>query len=122
MRCLPNAPQACLLVQGAGGGKSAACQSVGTVDAGIILVIEPTLSLGADQASKISSATSEHGDVDAYQLDSLKSNKSKNTLYQCLRSITSDSNETIFLFSSPEEILRPPWTSLILHLLNKKKS
>jgi len=45
MRCEPNTPQATLLVQGTGGGKSAVYQAIGIVDAGVTLVIETTLSL-----------------------------------------------------------------------------
>ena len=34
MRCNDYSLKACLLVQGTGGGKSAACQGIGSVDAG----------------------------------------------------------------------------------------
>ena len=46
MNCPPYRPQALLLVQGTGGGKSAIPQTVGTVFGGVTLVIENTLSLG----------------------------------------------------------------------------
>ena len=72
MRCVPNHPQALLLVQGTGGGKSAVVQTVGIVDCGVTLVIEETIALSADQKSKIKSASNAYGPVLAYHLDSLK--------------------------------------------------
>ena len=103
MRCENNKPQATLLAQGTGGGKSAVYQAVGTIDAGVILVIETTLSLGADQSSKISSASSDNGPIESFQLDSLKSNGSRQSLNQHLRSLDKETSTAIFLFSSPEE-------------------
>ena len=118
MQCGDNQPQATLLVQGTGGGKSAVYQAVGTVDAGVTLVIETTLSLGADQSSKISSASGINGPVESFQLDSLKSKSSRTSLNQYLRSLEKSTNTSIFLFTSPEELLKFPWTSLMLHLSN----
>ena len=118
MQCGENKPQATLLVQGTGGGKSAVYQAIGTVDAGVTLVIETTLSLGADQSSKIASASGRNGPVESFQLDSLKSKTSRNSLSQHLRSLEKTTNASIFLFTSPEELLKFPWPSLIIHLSN----
>lgn len=118
MQCSRNKPQATLLAQGTGGGKSALYQAIGTVDAGHMLVIETTLSLSADQSSKISSASGRNGPVESFQLDSLKSKTSRNSLSQCLRSLEKTANTSMFLFASPEELLKFPWPSLILHLSN----
>ena len=72
MRCVPNTPQALLLVQGTGAGKLAVAQTVGIVDCGVILVIEETLALAVDQQSKVKLASNANGPVLAYQLDSIK--------------------------------------------------
>ena len=72
MRCTPNIPQALLLVQGTGGGKSAVAQTVGDVNFGVILVIEELLTVATDQKTKVKSASNAYGPVLAYQLDSIK--------------------------------------------------
>ena len=72
MRCAPYTPQALLLIQDAGGGKSAVAQIVGCVDCGVTLIIVETLALADDQQSKIMSANGLYGPVLAYQLDSIK--------------------------------------------------
>ena len=72
MRCTPNIPQALLLIQGTGGGKSAVAQTVGVVDCGVTLVIEELLAVATDQKTKVKSASNAYGPVLAYQLDSIK--------------------------------------------------
>ena len=72
MKCPPYRPQALLMVQGTGGGKSAVAQTVGCVNCGVTVVIEPTLALSADQRSKVTRARNTYGPVLAYQLDSVK--------------------------------------------------
>ena len=71
MRCAPYTPQALLLVQGTGGGKSAVAQTVACIDCGVTLIIVETLALAADR-SKIEKSNRLYGPVLAYQLDSLK--------------------------------------------------
>ena len=72
MRCPPYRPEALLLVQGTGGGKSAVAQTAGCVDCGVTIIIEETLALAADQKSKVGRARNSYGPVLAYQLDSVK--------------------------------------------------
>ena len=72
MNCPPYRPQALLLVQGTGGGKSAVAQTVGCVNCGVTVVIEPTIALSADQRSKVARDRNTYGPVLAYQLDSVK--------------------------------------------------
>ena len=48
MKCAPYNPQALLIVQGTGGGKSAVAQTFGIVDGGVTLIIVEILSLDAD--------------------------------------------------------------------------
>lgn len=72
MRCAPHTPQALLLVQGTGGGKSAVAQTVGCVDCGVTVVIVETLAFAANQRSKLIIANGIYGPILAYQLDSIK--------------------------------------------------
>ena len=71
MPCAPYTPQALIIIQGTGGGKSAVVQTVGCVDCGVTLIIVETLALATDQRSKIMSANRFYGPVLAYQLDSI---------------------------------------------------
>ena len=120
MHCEPNNYEATLLVQGAGSGKSSVFQTIGVVDGGIILILETTLSLGADQSQKINCASNSYGQVMSFQLDSVKSAKNRNDLMQFLKSFNNNSQTTVFLFSSPEEIIKPCWCSCLLTLMARK--
>ena len=120
MKCHPQVPQACLLVAAAGSGKSSVYQSIRAVDGGISLIIETAISLGADQTAKIKSASSQSGPVEAFQLDSIKSACDRNSLIKFLKDISPSSNTAMFLFSSPEEILKPCWISCLISLISKK--
>ena len=97
MRCKPNKPAATLLVQRTGAGKSSMFQTIGVIDAGIVLAIEPTLSLGADQATKVRNASSAFGSVNAHQLDSVKSIASRAQLIKHVTSMTPSTNHTTFV-------------------------
>lgn len=119
MQCDDCSPQACLLVQGTGGGKSAVCQAIGSIDAGVTLIIENTLSLSSDQVSKISTANTSNGDAEACQLDNLKTATLRNELSKCLRSLTSETNTAIHIFSSPEELQKVSWIGMLICLINK---
>ena len=119
MRCVPNTPSAMLLVQGTGGGKSAVPQTVGAVTCGITLIIESTLSLSADQHSKIKSANSAHGPIKAFHIDSIRTKINEDKLANMLISLSPNTDASIFLFSSPEFLLKEPWNSMIETLLEK---
>ena len=118
MRCAPYDPQTLLLVQGTDGGKSAVAQTVGIVESGVTLIIVETLSLAADQRSKIVSANGIYGPVLVYQLDSLRQKHLIKQLKDKLRSIERDSNTTIFLYPSPEYLTRKPWCSIIVKIID----
>ena len=120
MHCGTNYPQASLLVQPTGCGKSSVYQTIGAIDGGVVLILETTLSLGADQAQKIESISSQTGSIKAYQLDGIKSIASRNNLIQHLKTFTPSSHNTVFLFSSPEMLTTSHWTSLMIHLIGKK--
>ena len=117
MRCTPNIPQALLLVQGTGGGKSAVAQTVGVVDCGVTLVIEELLSVATDQKTKVKSASNAYGPVLAYQLDSVKNPALVDKLKSKLLQMKTKSNSTIFLYSSPECLMSQPWRSLMVSLI-----
>ena len=119
MRCVPNIPSAMLLVQGTGGGKSAVPQTVGSVTCGVTLIIENTLSLSADQHSKIKNANTAHGPVKAFHLDSIRSKKNQDSLSNMLLGLTKNTDATIFIFSSPEYLLKEPWNLTMQQLIEK---
>jgi superfamily II DNA helicase RecQ len=108
-----------LLVQGTGGGKSSVYQTIGIIKQGVSLIIENTLSLSSDQLSKITLISQHIPNVHCFQLDSLKSDTARSSLATQLSKLHSKSNTTIFLFSSPETLLKEPWASLISTLIRK---
>ena len=120
MNCPPYRPQALLLVQGTGGGKSAVAQTVGCVNCGVTVVIEPTLALSADQRSKVARARNINGPVLAYQLDSVKKPLLVEKLKKKLNGLDSNSNVTIFIYTSPECLLREPWNAVFVGLIERK--
>jgi len=108
-----------LLVQGTGVGKSAVPQTVGTVTCGVTLVIENTLSLSADQHSKIKNANPGHGPIKAFHLDSIRTKRNQDKLCKLLVNLPDNTDATIFLFSSPEYLLNDPWKDTMKCLINK---
>ena len=119
MRCIPNIPSAMLLVQGTGGGKSAVPQTVGAVTRGVTLIIENTLSLSADQHAKIKQANTTHGPVKAFHLDSIRMKRNQDKLSKLLHDLPSNTDATIFLFSSPEFLLKDPWMTAMQDLIER---
>ena len=81
-------PQVTLLVQRTGSGKSSVHQTIGMIDAGVTLVIETTISLGADQVKKIKQASlSSFGPANAFQLDVIESTSSRKCLIKHIASM-----------------------------------
>ena len=120
MQYPPHRPEALLLVQGTGGGKSAVAQTVGCVDCGVVIIIEETLALTADQKSKVGQASNTYGPVLAYQLDSIKRTNLIDKLKSKLSSMTKDTNVTISLYTSPECLAREPWKLIAIGLINRQ--
>ena len=116
MRCVPNIPQALLLVQGRGARKLAVAQTVGIVDCCVTLVIKETLALAVDQQSKVKSASNVNGPVLAYQFSIKKTNLIKK-LEEKLSSMKKGTNASIFVYSLPEYMMRKPWKSLLITLI-----
>ena len=118
MRCHPNSPSPLLLIQGTGGGKSAVPQTVGVVTRGVTLIIENTLSLSADQKSKVKKASDVNGPVRAFHLDSIKRSNVKTRLSNYLFDLDPNTNASIFIYTSPECLLKSPWINVFDSLLD----
>ena len=116
-----NDAKAILLVQGTGGGKSMVYQCSGTILTGVALVVESTLSLSSDQCSKIKNASNAHGPVKAIQLDTITSTKMISLVTNNVKQMEDNADDsTLFIFSSPEKILKPCWKSLFEFLTLSK--
>ena len=99
MYCKDIKPSSMLLIQGTGSGKSTVPQTVGVVTCGVTMILENTLSLGADQQSKLRHANQDHGPIHAFQLDSLKTKSEINSLKDLLLSLPNNTNASIFVFT-----------------------
>ena len=104
MHCLSGTPSSMLLIQGTSSGKSAVLQTVGVVMCRVTLIIENTLSLAANQQSKYSSATQNHGPILSYQIDSILDKKDVTNLSNMLLDLFTNINVSLFLYSSPERL------------------
>ena len=118
MTCDPYHPTALLLVQSTGGGKSMVPMTVGCVTCGVTLVLENTQSLAADQVSKFKTPNTIHGPIKAFELDRYKNENDINQLCRFLLNLKYDTNASIFIYSSPEKLLKPKWMETICKLLD----
>jgi superfamily II DNA helicase RecQ len=118
-----------LLVQPTGSGKSSVPQTASVVTSGATIVIEPTLALSSDQASKFKAATNvPGGNVYSYQLDFQKNEQQRQELANNILTVLKqkatasiDSGIVSFvLFTSPETLLLPTWTNMVDELLEIK--
>ena len=112
---LPKQPV--LMVQPTGAGKSIVPLTTAVVDGGVTLIIENTLALGTDQASKVELiANSNHRRyIKSLHLDSIKGSKlqrmiSKSILNHCNKNI----DTSFIIFSSPETLLKTVWTQFFI--------
>ena len=118
VRVKQHTPSALLLVQGTGSGKSMVSMTVGITTCGVTLIIENTQSLSADQMSKFDIANAAYGPVKAFQLDSIKDDNVAEKLAECLTSLDYDTNVSVFLYSSPEAMLKPLFLQMIHKLID----
>ena len=118
-----------LLAQPTGSGKSSVPQTASVVTSGATIIIEPTLALSSDQSSKFNQTTNVEGVLAcSYELDCQKSNEQRNALanniMKVLKEKASSDIETgvvsFVLFTSPETLLLPTWTTLIDDLIQIK--
>ena len=120
MRCALTNPHALLLIQGTGGGKLTVDQTVDCVDCGMTLIIIKALALATNQQSKVTSTNGIHGPILAYQLDSIKKKDLVEKLKKKLLSLKKDGNSTVFLYTSPECLMREPWRSIMVTLIDRR--
>ena len=120
-------PEALLLVQPTGSGKSTVPQTASVVTNGVSIIIEPTLALSSDQASKFEKASKDFGGlVYSYQLDLYKKEDERQRLSTDILSVMHDKKaqdtqigiESFVLFTSPEALVLPVWMRLVDELIN----
>ena len=91
-------------------------QTIGIINAGITLIIENTLPLGADQVSKIKECGQEYGPINGFQLDLIKKKEERDVLVKFLKGLQHNTDRTIFLFASPEALQQSVWQELMQDL------
>ena len=120
-------PEALLLVQPTGSGKSTVPQTASVVTNGVSIIIEPTLALSSDQASKFENASKDFGGlVYSYQLDLYKKEDQRQRLSTDILSVMHDKKSqdiqkgivSFVLFTSPEALVLPIWMRLVDELIN----
>ena len=92
----------------------------GSVTRGVTLVIENTQSQAADQVSKFENANTSYGPIKAFQLDSIKDNDDIQKLCKFITELKNDTNVTIFLYSSPEILLKSSWIGMIHKIIESR--
>ena len=92
--------------------------TVGSVTRGVILIIENTQALSADQVSKFDDVNRTFGPVEAFHLDSIKSQTDADHLCTYLTSLTNETNSTVYLYSSPECLLKPHYLDMIHKIID----
>ena len=115
---LPS-PQASLLVQGTGGGKTCVYQTVALLKCGINLIIQNTLTLSSDQMSKVASIKERIPGTHAIQLDAIRNRTAQNDVKKALLGMKNTAHTTVFVFASPESILKPHWLEMFYSLIEK---
>ena len=120
MHCKGEESTSILLVQVTGTGKFTVPKTVGVITCGVTLVLENTLSLGADQSSKFINVSQNYGPVIAYQLESLLADEYVKSINSILFNLQTDTNVSVFIYSSPEKLLLPTWSNMINQLIINK--
>jgi len=96
-----------LLVRPTGSGKSLVRDALGVCLGGIILTVVPLLSLGSDQCRKIQAKTKPNcRDIYTFHLDEMKDKGKLKQLCNSLTTLSTDRKKTIFIFVSPQSLLR----------------
>ena len=119
-------PEVLLLVQPTGSGKSAVPQTASVVTNGVSIIIEPTLALSSDQASKFDTASKDYrGLVYSYQLDLYKKDDERQLLSNNILSVMCKQKSqdiqlgivSFVLFTSPEALVLPTWMTFVEDLI-----
>ncbi len=94
-----------LLIVKTGAGKSHVMRTTGVMIGGVCLIIMPLLTLGADQLSKLASASQEFGSVEYFHLDEYRTQPvNMMSVLNCVSQLPCNTWSTIFLFCSPQII------------------
>ena len=111
-----------LLVRPTGGGKSAVRDTVGVILAGVSLTISPLLSLAADQNDKVSMrACQDFGNVLSFHLDEIRDRHDQIAVATTISNLPLDTNQTVFLFASPQVFVNNPhWRKLLDTIILQK--
>lgn len=116
-------PQAVLLVQSTGSGKSAVPQTAAVVNEGVTIIIENTLAISSDQKSKIENAKEVNGHkLLCFQLDEVKSEDDKAFVSDFISSVfdkdrRSKAALSIIIFTSPETLIEDVWFTMFERLI-----
>jgi superfamily II DNA helicase RecQ len=112
-----------LLVRPTGGGKSSVRDVYSLMNGGVSLTISPLLSLGADQEEKLKvKAKQTLGPVCPIHIDEFRSVVEQKQTVSKIKSLLKDGDTTVFIFSSPQAIVRNKvWCGLIDHLIKNDR-
>ena len=90
--------------------------TIGIINCGVYLIIENTQSLSADQVRKYNITNAAYCPVKVIQLDSIKTEELANELKDYLTSLSADTNVSVFLYSSPESVLKSTFLLCFINL------
>ena len=93
-----------LLVVRTGGGKSHIMRMIGSLVAGVVVVIVPLLTLCADQIRKILEARQKYASCEAQHIDDCSDSNIKNSIIPRIDAIGNESSSTMFVFISPQKL------------------
>ena len=99
--CIGQQKSYMLLVKGTSSGKSTVPQTVGFITCNVTLVLENTLSLGADLQSNFSRESQNYTPFIAYQIDSIKDQAEISSLSTMLLELPCNTNASMFIYLSP---------------------
>ena len=117
--CRPKQIQACkqilyqllslgklIVIDHTGGGKSHILRMLAKMVNGIILVIIPLLALTADQMANVINAIQLHGSFESHYFDNTSRSAITNGIIPRIHKIGYDMSSTMFLFLSPQLIIK----------------
>ena len=120
MLCKDNNPSSTLLIQRTRRGISTVPHTVGFVTCDFTLIIKNTLLLGGNQKSKFENANQDNGLVQAFQLDSIKSQSETESKKYFLMNLHNNKNAFIFIFTLPEQLFILSWNTILVYLPRNK--
>ena len=127
MMDLHSQPKPVLLVQSTGSGKSSIPLICAIVDGGVTIIIENTLALSSDQASKVDNQVNQNiKNVCAFQLELFKTSpppppqQQQQLLTSICSKCSADLDLSIVIFLSPKTLLLDVWIKFIKELVSQK--